>query len=60
MPGIKPINDPDYIKTNRQKVQIAKKEKFWCLCCDAALVGEIGKCPVCGRDNSKSHKRLKL
>ena len=57
---INPLNDPYYIKTNRQHVQTTRKESFWCCSCDAQLVSEIGKCPNCGKYNYKSRKRLKV
>lgn len=38
-------------KQNRIKSRQATKHKFWCNNCDAALVGEYGKCPVCGKKN---------
>ena len=40
--------EDDYTPTNRQKSRQATKSKYWCNCCDAALVGDWGKCPVCG------------
>ena len=57
---INPLNDIDYIKTNRQKVQTTKKELFWCGCCDHDLISEWGKCGFCGAKNYKSKKRLKV
>lgn len=43
-------------KQNRINSKIATKSKFWC-CCDRALVGQFGKCPICGK---KSNKRKDL
>jgi len=34
----------------------ATKHKFWCDTCDAALVGEFGKCPVCKKKSSTKRK----
>jgi len=46
-----------YEPTNREKSKKAKKAGLhWCWKCDMALVGEHGKCPVCG----KYHNRKKL
>lgn len=47
-----------YIPTNREKSRKASKSKFWCNHCDAALVGEWGKCPVCRmKENKKKQKK---
>lgn len=43
--------------TNREKKQRAKKSKFWCSGCDRCLVGQWGKCPVCGRIERKDKKK---
>jgi hypothetical protein len=43
-------------KSNRAKSQQASKAKFWCGCCDRALVGEHGKCPVCKKKSSEKRK----
>lgn len=46
-----------YYPRNRHKAMTAKKKrKFWCNC-DMCLVGEWGKCPVCGRYQNKKKKR---
>lgn len=40
--------------TNRQKSRTAKRGLFWCSGCDGNLVGQTGKCKVCGyRENRK-------
>lgn len=39
----------DYKKTNREKSQESDKSKWYCYC-DLSMVGDIGKCSVCGRD----------
>jgi Zn finger protein HypA/HybF involved in hydrogenase expression len=44
-------------KSNRHKRMQATKHKFWCGNCDAALVGEWGKCPVCGSKENKKKKK---
>jgi len=43
-----PVHLHDYQPTNRQKRQTPKRGRFWCDRCDKTLVGQIGKCPVCG------------
>lgn len=48
-----------YKPSNREKKLRAKKAKFWCGCCDMALVGQHGKCPVCGRIEGKGEKKNK-
>ncbi len=52
------MTDADYEPTNREKIQKTKKHKFWCGC-DRQIVGELGKCPVCGRYNRKNKRRIK-
>ena len=43
--------------TNRQKSKAAKRGLFWCGGCDRNLVGQLGKCGVCGRrENRKKTK----
>ena len=37
-----------YKPTNRDKKKATKKGLTWCRKCDAALVGEGQRCPVCG------------
>lgn len=46
-----------YKPSNREKKLKAKKSKFWCVHCDAQLVGEYSKCPNCKQRNGK--KRFK-
>ena len=41
----------EYTPRNREKKRKPKMGKFWCYSCDAALVGEREKCPVCGQKN---------
>lgn len=49
----------DYTPTNRECTMVAKRGKHWCVACDMALVGQTGKCPVCGhRANRKKRKGL--
>ena len=50
--------DKKYL-SNRQKSQISRKCKFWCRHCDRDLVGEIGKCPTCGKREDKSKRKKK-
>ena len=51
--------DPNYKLSNREKAQIPKKCKFWCMKCDGALVGQWGKCPGCGYVNWSKKKKQK-
>jgi hypothetical protein len=43
----------DFEPTNREKAKRAKKSLFWCSRCDAGLVGQHGKCAVCGNIENK-------
>lgn len=43
--------------SNREKVFVTKKGKFWCDHCDAAKLGDGEKCPNCGKRNRR--RRLK-
>lgn len=53
--------EPQYHMTNREKTMVGSKHKFWCMHCDGAKVGEVGKCPACGkRDNRKKRKMPKM
>lgn len=45
----------EYKKTNREKSKSTNKKKFWCRC-DLNLIGQFGKCSVCGY-KSKKHKK---
>lgn len=45
-----------YQPNNREKSKHANKKKFWCDHCDYDLVGHLGKCPKCGKKNSKKLK----
>lgn len=47
------MKDESYEKTNREKARTPTKQKRWCCHCDAALVGDIGKCPVCKKRQAK-------
>ena len=49
----------EYALSNREKNQRSNKGKFWCNGCDASLVGNVGKCPHCGWENS-SKKHIKV
>jgi hypothetical protein len=46
----------EYKETNRQRAQHATKEKFWCPRCDLAIVGEYGKCRICGWKSEEKRK----
>ncbi len=48
-----------YKPSNREVKLRAKKTKFWCDHCDMALVGQHGKCPVCGGIQFGSKKKNK-
>jgi len=54
--------EPEEIKyrpTNRERAMTARKgTKFWCNNCDFALVGEYGKCPVCGYIKDPQKRRI--
>ena len=48
-----------YKETNREKSKRAKLGYSWCQSCDCNLVGQVGKCRVCGaRVNRKKVKGL--
>jgi rRNA maturation endonuclease Nob1 len=49
-----------YQKTNREKSRTSKRIKFWCYGCDAQIVSQVGKCPVCGHDSKKDFSKSKL
>ena len=51
------IETYNHVLSNREKVQLPRKGKFWCLC-DKQQVNESGICGVC-RNNKKHRKRLK-
>ena len=46
----KPI-DPDYLPSNRDKARVSTKAVFYCIC-DRAMVGDVGRCHVCGKINN--------
>ena len=46
-----------YQKTNREKSMTSKKSKHWCVACDMDLVGQTGKCSVCGNRQNKKKKK---
>ncbi|KKL82270.1 hypothetical protein LCGC14_1986410 [marine sediment metagenome] len=54
------MSDYQYTPRNRETAQHAKRGRFWCGCCDAALVGAFGKCPVCGRVASPKKLRTPI
>lgn len=43
--------------TNRQRKLQPKQGKFWCWGCDAQLVHDWKKCPVCGTRNGKRRNK---
>jgi len=55
--AIKIIHDDIEYLTNRDKSKLPKKSKFWCIYCDAQLVGEWGKCPNCGKRNGRKRRK---
>ncbi len=44
---------------NRERVQKSDKGKGWCDYCDMALVGNYGRCRVCGRIQREGKTRIK-
>jgi hypothetical protein len=40
--------ESDYRPSNREKARDATYGRFWCPVCDMDLMGELGKCSVCG------------
>ena len=44
--------------TNREKAMRAKLGKHWCMSCDMAMVGKVGKCPVCGKRANRKKKKM--
>lgn len=49
-------NEHEYVLRNREKARQAKYGLTWCGTCDREMVGDLGKCPNCG----KYHKRSKI
>ena len=48
----------EYKQSNREKTKAPRRRtKFWCDHCDAQLVNEWKKCPICGKRSGS--KRLK-
>lgn len=45
--------------TNRERSITAKLGKFWCGSCDANIVGEVGKCKVCGQRTNRKKRIFK-
>ena len=52
------VSKEEYVPTNRERAMTARKVKFWCNGCDMALVGEYGKCPVCGHIEEPKKRRI--
>lgn len=55
------MRKPDYYKglprKSRYRRYLPPKEGvFWCWRCDANLIGEKGKCSVCGNYNGKKKR----
>lgn len=48
--------DIEYTPTNRERTMVASKDKYWCMKCDRALVGDYGKCPSCGYKQTNKRK----
>lgn len=51
------LYETDYKKTNREKKREPKKGKFWCNYCDAQLVNEYAKCPICNSRNGRKRNK---
>lgn len=49
-------NEHEYVLRNREKARMAKYGLAWCDTCDREMVGDLGKCPNCG----KYHNRKKI
>ena len=47
------------ILSNRQKVLLPRKTKFYCLRCDAGFVRPGGKCNNCGKKTIGKRRLLK-
>ena len=45
------IMDEDYTPRHRENSKQAKYGMVWCAYCDRDMVGDTGKCPVCGKRN---------
>ena len=54
--SLEPTDWPEHEKTNREVAKTAKLGLHWCDKCDMSLVGDLGKCSVCGEKG----KRLKI
>jgi len=51
------LYEDEYKNTKRHKKY--KNNKFWCLNCDAQLIGKWKKCPVCGYENGGKESKNK-
>ena len=41
--------EDEYQPRNRERAKTASYGRFWCDTCDYSFLGELDKCPVCGR-----------
>jgi hypothetical protein len=55
-----PIDWPEYEETNREKKLEPKLGYWYCKCCDKQLVGDLGKCQVCGKKPEKRTIKIKV
>lgn len=51
------MNTHATILSNRQRRQQARRRRFWCRRCDAALVGEFGRCPNCSYIHDRKRQK---
>ena len=51
------MTDEEYTPRNREKAKSAKYGMTWCGYCDMDMVGDIGKCPQCGK--IKNRKKIR-
>ena len=51
--SLAPQEWPEYEKTNREVAKTARLGLHWCDKCDMSLVGDLGKCRVCGEKSRK-------
>lgn len=58
--GMKPRPKEAPGMTNRIKSMIAKRGYHWCDICDANLVGQFGRCSVCGRKSQRKIRSDKI
>ncbi len=55
-----PTDLPEYEKTNRENKLEPKLGRWYCRTCDANMVGDLGKCGVCGKKPEKRTIKIKV